>query len=121
MADPSNLGPAGEEIAVRHLTGKGYRIRHRNWKQGQKEIDIVAENENMIVFVEVKTRMENYYLHPRDAVTDKKQKMIIYAADTYLRIYNIDKESRFDVITVISDGKNFNVEHIENAFYPTLR
>jgi len=121
MSDPGNLGPAGEEIAVRHLTEKGYTIRHRNWKQGQKEIDIVAENDNIIVFVEVKTRINNYYLHPSAAVTGKKQKMIILAADTYLRIYNIDKESRFDVITVLSDGKNFNVDHIENAFYPTLR
>jgi len=121
MADLDNLGPEGEETAIRHLTDKGYVIRHHNWRQGHKEIDIVAEKDNMIIFVEVKARKGNYYLHPRDAVTDKKQKMIIYAAETYVNIYNIDKECRFDVITVISDGKTYEVEHIENAFYPTLR
>jgi len=121
MADINKLGPEGEDIAVRHLIEKGYKIRHRNWKSGQKEIDIVAENDKFIVFVEVKTRRDDYYLHPRDAVTEKKQKMIIYAADSYIRIYNIDKESRFDVITVISDGESFTVEHIEDAFYSTLR
>ena len=121
MTDVNKLGPEGEEIAVKHLIEKGYKIRHRNWKSGQKEIDIVAENNNSVVFVEVKTRRDDYYLHPRDAVTEKKQKMIIYAAESYISIYNIEKESRFDIITVISEGSSFTVEHIEDAFYPTLK
>jgi len=121
MSDINGLGPAGEDIAARHLIEKGYKIRHRNWKYGQKEIDIVAENNEFIVFVEVKTRKDDYYVHPRDAVTSKKQKMIIYAADSYMKIYNIGKECRFDIITVISDSQSYIVEHIENAFYPTLR
>lgn len=121
MSDLLKIGPAGEEAAVNLLKEKGYKIRHRNWKWGQKEIDIIAENDDFIVFVEVKTRKDDYWLHPRDAVTDKKQKMIIFAADNYIRIYNIEKECRFDIITVITDGKNNALEHIENAFYPTLK
>lgn len=121
MSYPCKLGSAGEDTAAPYLEKKGYKIRHRNWKWGQKEIDIVAENKDYIVFVEVKTRREDFYLHPRDAVTNKKQKMIILAADNYVRIYNIEKECRFDIITVITDGKNQIIEHIENAYYPTLR
>ena len=54
-------------------------------------------------------------------MTREKQRLIIYAADFYLRIYNISKESRFDIITLVAKGDEFDIEHVENAFYPTLR
>jgi putative endonuclease len=88
---------------------------------GKKEIDIVAEIKNFIVFIEVKTRSDDYHMHPRHAVTSEKQKSVIFAADGYLKRYNINKECRFDIITIISDGKSIVIEHIEDAFYPTLR
>jgi putative endonuclease len=121
MADSHNLGIKGEELAKEHLQQKGYKILHINWKSGKREIDIIAENKNFIVFVEVKTRTDDYYIHPRHAVTSEKQKSIIYAAENYLERYNIDKESRFDIISIISNGKTVEIEHIEDAFYPTLR
>lgn len=121
MADSHNLGQDGEELAREHLLQKGYKILHRNWKSGKREIDIVAENKDFIVFVEVKTRTDDYFMHPRNAVTSEKQKSIIYAAESYLKRYNINKESRFDIVSIISDGKSVQVEHIEDAFYPTLR
>jgi putative endonuclease len=121
MADSHNLGQDGEELARDHLLKKGYKILHRNWKSGKREIDIVAENKDFIVFAEVKTRTTDYHLHPRHAVTSEKQKSIIFAAEKYLERYNIDKESRFDIISIISDGKSTEIEHIEDAFYPTLR
>jgi putative endonuclease len=121
MADSHKLGHEGEEMAREHLAKKGYRILHRNWKSGKREIDIIAENKDFIVFVEVKTRTSDFHMHPRHAVTSEKQKSIIYAAETYIARYNIDKESRFDIISIISNGKSIEVEHIEDAFYPTLR
>jgi putative endonuclease len=121
MAESHNLGHEGEELAREHLLKKGYKILHRNWKRGKREIDIVAENTDFIVFIEVKTRTDDYHMHPRHAVTSEKQKSIIFAAEKYLEIYNIDKESRFDIISILSDGKSIEVEHIEDAFYPTLR
>ena len=121
MADSHILGQEGEELAREHLLKKGYKILHRNWKSGKREIDIVAENKDFIVFVEVKTRSDDYLMHPRHAVTSEKQKSIIYAAENYLKRYNINKESRFDIVSIISDGKSVLVEHIEDAFYPTLR
>jgi len=121
MAESHTLGRKGEEQAVDLLKNKGYRILHRNWRSGKREIDIVAENNEYVVFVEVKTRSENFQDDPRNAVNSEKQRSMIYAADSYIRRYNINKESRFDVVTVISGGKSSEIQHIENAFYPTLR
>jgi putative endonuclease len=121
MAESHSLGRQGEEVAVNHLKNKGYRILHRNWVSGKKELDIVAENNEYIVFAEVKTRGYDMKLQPGDLISAEKQKMVIYAADAYLQRYNINKESRFDVIIVIRKGKEFEIDHIENAFYPTLR
>jgi putative endonuclease len=121
MSESHSLGQKGEEIAAGYLKNKGFRIRHQNWVAGKKELDIVAENSDNLVFVEVKTLTYDMNLQPRDLVTREKQKLMILAAEAYIRKYDINKESRFDVITVISKGKEFEIDHIENAFYPTLR
>ena len=119
--ESKSLGQRGEERAALYLKEAGYTIRHSNWKSGKRELDIIAENSDFIVFVEVKTRTEDYKMPPASAVTPDKQRSIIYAADGYIQKYNIDKESRFDIITVIAKGKSFEIDHIKNAFYPTLR
>ena len=121
MAESHNLGQKGEDLAADHLKKAGYRIVFRNWKWGKHEIDIIAENKEFIIFVEVKTRTDDYQMHPVTAVTTEKQRSIIYAADGYLQKLNVNKESRFDVITIIRKGELFEIDHIENAFYPTLR
>jgi putative endonuclease len=121
MSDSKELGNQGEDAASSFLVKKGYKILVRNFKMGANEIDIIAENENFIVFVEVKTRSGKYLEHPNTAVTVSKQKAIIKTADQYIRRYNIDKESRFDIRTIIKNNDEFEIVHIENAFYPTLR
>ena len=121
MAESHQLGQKGEDLAAGHLTKAGFKILFRNWKWGKHEIDIIAENNNLIVFAEVKTRTDGYQMDPVTAITREKQKSIIYAADGYLQRYKIDKESRFDVITIIKKGEQYVIEHIEDAFYPTLR
>jgi putative endonuclease len=121
MAESHDLGRKGEDIAVGHLGKAGYNILKRNWKAGKLEVDIIAENKDYIVFVEVKTRSEDFIMSPASAVTRTKQQSIVFCADRYIQRYGVQKECRFDLITVISDGESFTVEHIENAFYPTLR
>ena len=121
MADPKSLGQTGENKAVEYLKNTGYRILKRNWRSGKLEIDIIAENKDFIVFVEVKTRSEDYMEDPKTAINREKQRSMIYAADNYIRFNNIDKESRFDVVIVIKKGEDYEIDHIENAFYPTLR
>jgi putative endonuclease len=121
MAESHELGQMGEELAARHLKDSGYKILHRNWKSGKNEIDIICENHDFIVFAEVKTRKDDFKVPPSEAVTREKQRSIIFAADNYINRYNINKESRFDVITVVKKNETFEIEHIEDAFYPTLR
>jgi putative endonuclease len=121
MAESHLLGQKGEDIASDFLKKAGYSILFRNWKWGKHEIDIIAGNKERIIFVEVKTRTDDYQMHPVTAITTDKQKSIICAADGYLQKFRIDKESRFDVITIIKKPESFEIEHIEDAFYPTLR
>jgi putative endonuclease len=121
MAESHNLGKKGEDLAASHLKEAGFKILFRNWKWGKHEIDLIAENKDFIVFAEVKTRADDYQMHPVTAITKEKQKSIIYAADGYLQKFNINKESRFDVITIIRTGESYQVDHIEGAYYPTLR
>jgi putative endonuclease len=119
MAESHDLGQKGEELAVEHLKKSGYKILYLNWVWGRHEIDIIAENDEFIVFAEVKTRKDDFRLHPVLAVSHQKQRSIIFAASGYLKRFGIDKESRFDVITVIQTKDSFEIDHIENAFYVT--
>ncbi|MDP4224160.1 MAG: YraN family protein [Bacteroidota bacterium] len=120
MSESHSLGRKGEALAAEHLQKKGYKIRHRNWVSGRNEVDIVAENKDYVVFVEVKTRSEEL-LDVRELVPPKKQKILEYVAHSYIRRYGLDKESRFDVIVITGDEDNLKINHIEDAFYPTLR
>jgi putative endonuclease len=121
MAESHNLGQKGEDLAADHLKKAGYKILFRNWKWGKNEIDIIAENQEFIVFAEVKTRSEDFLMAPVTAVNKDKQRTLIYAANGYIQRYGVDKESRFDIITVIQAGDSYKIDHIEGAFYPTLR
>jgi putative endonuclease len=72
------------------------------------------------VFVEVKTRTSDYLGDPAEAVGVGKQKHIIRAADAYIKGYDGDAEIRFDIIAIVMNQKSNRVQHIEDAFYPTL-
>jgi len=121
MSISHDLGHTGEDCAVSYLIQKGYKILQRNWKAGKHEIDIIAETTDFIVFAEVKTRSEDFLVNPTEAVTPDKQRSIIFAADSYVRRNDIEKESRFDVIRIIKKANSLEIDHIENAFYPTLK
>ncbi|KAB2868516.1 MAG: YraN family protein [Bacteroidales bacterium] len=115
-----NLGKLGEDLAVNFLHEKGYSILHRNWHYGHKEIDIIAMDNQMLVIVEVKTRATSFWEEPKEAVRRRKQKRIIDAADAYVQSLSINAEVRFDIVSVVINGKSPVIEHIEDAFYPTL-
>ena len=120
MAKSHSLGKTGERLAIKYLRDNGYRVLEKNWVTGRKEIDIISEDYEFIIFIEVKTRMADFQLHPRDAVSVPKQRNIIYAAQTYIQRNDIDKEARFDIVTIVVDGPRHELEHIKDAFYPTL-
>ena len=118
MAQHNLLGGKGEMLASRFLLDKGYAVHHHNWRSGHKEIDIIAQERNVLVFVEVKSRTSEEYGNAYDAVDDKKIRLLISAAQAYIRKYNIDLKFRFDIITVIGNSEPYRIEHIEDAFYP---
>lgn len=118
MAQHNDLGKRGEQLAFEFLKDKGYKIIARNWKLGKYEIDIIAQYENEIVFVEVKTRSTDYFGNPEDAVDYRRQCRMTNAADAYLRYTKSDFEPRFDIISIILNDSQTIIDHIENAFPP---
>ena len=112
-----NLGNAGEDCAANFLEAHGYKIIARNFRVRSAEIDIVAETGGVIVFVEVKTRKSTRHGLPAEAVNLRKQQKIIEAASVFLQDETYaDCACRFDVIEIYSNGRDFGVRHIENAF-----
>lgn len=121
MAKHNELGKAGEDAAVAYLEQHGYTIRDRNWRKGHFELDIVAAKENELIVVEVKTRSNTQFAEPEDAVDLPKIRRTVRAADTYMKLFQIDASVRFDIITVVgNDNGDFKIEHIKEAFYPPL-
>ena len=118
MAEHNDFGKLGEELAVDYLTGKGYEILERNWRNVHKEIDIIAKDGKFLVIVEVKTRQTDEYGEPDVAVTRKKQRMLIAAANAYITRKGLDIETRFDIISIIFRDGEPVIEHIEDAFLP---
>ncbi|MHC1703623.1 MAG: YraN family protein [Tenuifilaceae bacterium] len=118
LAHPKELGKLGEAIAAEYLVKNGYRILHKNWHFGHKEIDIVASINKMLVIVEVKTRFSSYWEEPKEAVRRKKQRFIIEAAEAYVQDYNLDMDVQFDVISILLQGNIHELEHIPDAFQP---
>jgi len=101
MENTKDLGKKGEELAILFLKQKGFKILFANWQYKHKEIDIIASTNQYIVFIEVKTRKNEYFENPKEAVTRKKQKYIIEAANAFIEKYDITEEARFDIVSVI--------------------
>ncbi len=113
----SEIGKRGEDFACERLTEKGYLITERNFHLRCGEIDIIAENDSTIAFVEVKTRSSKSASMPREAVDNRKQRKIILTALMYLQTHPKEKTPRFDVFEVWHDGKGiYKFSHIKNAF-----
>ena len=119
MNNNQDFGKLGEDLAVNYLVNKGYRILERNWRSGHKEIDIIALDGDTLVAVEVKTRKSNTYGEPDIAVGVMKQRMLIWAADAYVRFKNLDVDVRFDIISIVITDTGEHIEHIEDAFICT--
>lgn len=117
MAKHNDLGKKAEDLAAEFLLKNGYKILARNFRFQKAEIDIISENDNFIVVCEVKARSTDIFNLPQEAVNKRKIKLLVTATDHYLQESNINKEVRFDIISVLPDEKgNLNLEHIVNAF-----
>ena len=118
-----DIGALGEKIAAKYLTGLGYRIREQNFRSREGEIDIIAEKDEFLVFIEVRTRTGNSYGTPEESVTAQKKERLIALAEAYIE----DREDlpsswRIDVVAIELGPKRkvSRLEIIENAISPGL-
>ena len=120
MAKHNELGNSGEKQAQDYLLARGYAIRDVNWAFKKLEIDIVAEKDNTLIIVEVKTRSTDYFEHPEEAVNLRKIRHLVNAAHEYIMRIDWQGDTRFDVISVIPSGESYKIEHIKDAFLPPV-
>ena len=117
MADHNDLGKLGEELAVEFLRKAGYAIRETNWTFQKAEVDIIAQKDNTLAIIEVKTRSSLDFGLPQDFVKTKKIQLLVKAVNEYVITNDLDVEVRFDIIAVHKEGKSFAIEHLIDAFY----
>jgi len=120
MAEHNELGKEGELQAQLFLRKKGYKILDCNWRFGKNELDIIATKNAVLVIVEVKSRSTEYFEHPKDTITNGKIRRTVEAAHEYVLSHNLNVDVRFDVISVIPNKDGYNIEHIEDAFFPPI-
>lgn len=117
MAQHNELGKKGEELAVEHLTKKGYTILETNYRYLKAEVDIIARKGEVLVAVEVKTRSTPDFGDPQDFVKKKKIGLMVMAIDEYVNSNKLDVEVRFDIVAIIDNALGVKIEHLEDAFY----
>ena len=117
MADHNDLGKLGEELAVEFLRKNGYEILETNWTFQKAEVDIIAQKDNTLAIVEVKTRSSLDFGLPQDFVKNKKIQLLVKAVNEYVTTNDLDVEVRFDIIAIHKEGKSFVIEHLVDAFY----
>ena len=117
MAQHNELGKLGEEMAEGFLKQNGYSILAKNWTFQKAEIDILAQKENILAVVEVKTRSSIEFGLPQDFVKPKKIQLLVKAVNEYIISNDLDVDVRFDIIAVFKEENDYKIEHIEHAFY----
>mgnify|MGYP000773845326 FL=1 len=122
MAEHNELGKWGEDEATLYLENEGYVVIDRDWKAGKRDLDILAVSPDgkTLVVVEVKTRSGEEYQQPEEAV-DVRMRNLAIAANTYVKEQKVEKELRFDIVTVVGVGHQVKrIEHLVDAFNPLL-
>ena len=118
MSKHNETAIKGEAIAVKFLQKKGFIIVAQNWRFEKKEIDIISEYNNILIFVEVKTRSNLKFGTPEESVGSKKQSFLRLAAQAFLMAHNYNNyQIRFDVISIMIENETIkDILHFEDAF-----
>lgn len=117
MGTHNEFGKLGEEMAAKYLMNNGYRIQCRNYRYQKAEIDIVAQKGSLLAIVEVKSRSSDHLQQIAETVNQKKMGLLVSAADQYVTEKGLDVDVRFDIITILKKGSNFEINHLKDAFY----
>ncbi len=112
----NKLGKEGEDIAVEYFRKNGFRIIEKNYRTVFGEIDIIAKDKDIIVFIEVKTRADKTFGYPFEAVNQKKREKIRKVALSFMKKYKKEFPARFDVLSIYTENGKEQIEHIKDAF-----
>ena len=120
-AEALKWGKEAENIVCEYLISKGYTIRERNWRPttSKSEIDLIAQLEDTLIFVEVKARTDRS-IDPTEALTPEKIRNVVRGANSYLRKQEYDFFYRFDVASVSGSAEDYKLDYLEDAFLPPL-
>lgn len=108
-------GIIGENHAVKYLESQGWKIKERNYRSGRNEIDIIAVEGDLLVFIEVKWRKNNSFGFPEEFVSSAQIERIGKAAEDYIFEINWQKDIRFDVIALMGEKSNIELEHLKDV------
>lgn len=117
MAEHNDTGKKGEALAKTYLESKGYKILEMNWRFSKAEVDLIAMDGEVMVFVEVKTRSGEHFGYPEEFVSKNKEQLLMDAAAVYTNQAGHEWEIRFDIISIISKGTFHELTHIKDAFF----
>lgn len=117
MTQHIELGKMGEDLAEVFLSGKGFKIKHRNWRHSHYEVDIIAEKDGVPHFIEVKTRTSTHFGQPEESITKKKIGDLLRAADAFMRYHPSFSDFRIDVLSIVHQtGKEPEYFFIEDVY-----
>jgi len=117
MGKHNETGARGEHMAEESLIARGYTLLHRNWRTAHKEVDLIALDGDMLVFIEIKTRSGLRFGFPEEAVSLAKQAHLRAAAEVFLDLYPQYTTVRFDVISILlRNGDIEELLHLRDAF-----
>ena len=121
MARHNEIGKKGEAIAKAFLLSKGYQFLEANWRFKRAEIDLIFKDDEILVFIEVKTRSSDHFGQPEEFLSENQERLITTAASAYMESINHDWEIRFDIVSIIFQSEqSYSIKHIEDAFFPGL-
>ena len=118
MANHLKTGEKGEALAREFIEQLGYIVQEQNWRYKRAEVDLIAKDGEILVFVEVKTRSTAIFGEPALAVSAKKQQLLADAASAYMEAVDHHWEIRFDIVSIILSEDSFELEHYKDAFFP---
>ncbi len=112
----NSLGKKGEEIALGFFRKKGYRIVERNYRTPFGEIDLIARDGEVLVFIEVKTRADIAFGRPFEAVDRRKREKMRKVSLSFMKKFRTEVPARFDVLSIDIENGRETIEHIKDAF-----
>jgi putative endonuclease len=117
MSHNNAQGRLGENVATDFLLKKNYEILEKNYRFRRAEIDLIARENNILVFIEVKLRSSDKFGFPEEAVSLRKQELFLEAAEHYIEKINWQQDIRFDIVAITQNPSRLNIHHIEDAFH----